>query len=171
MEEAQDYTHSLVHTGGSAVCLCVYKCFCMETTVCVYCIGICVSVPASITITEYYLGSGLDKCLGFALKLAQLTGVCAWACACACVRACVCEKEREIEAWTLHLWAGLFFKSFEFTSSLLPYCWQRCSQSWKMEFLALNSSHPGHLPVSYSVFIFWSDTLLLGCPCFWLKVK
>lgn len=48
----------------------------MGTAVCLYCIGICVSVPASTVVGEYYLGSGFDKCLGFALKWVQLTGVC-----------------------------------------------------------------------------------------------
>lgn len=78
---------------------------------------------------------------------------------------CLCVCVREKEAWTLHLWAGLFLKSFGINSSSLSYCWQSSSQSWEMDFLALNSSHQGPLPVSYSVFIFWSDTMLLVCPC------
>lgn len=123
----------------------------MGTAVCVNCIGICVSVPASTIVTEYYLGSGLDKCLGFALKQVQVTGVCA----CTCLSVCLCERERERRGHELCTWGQACFLNL---LASIPYCWQSSSQSWKIEFLALNSSHQAPLPVSYSVFIFWSDS-------------
>lgn len=62
--------------------MCALKCFCMCTAACVYCIGICVSVPTDTIVSEYWSGSGLDKVLGFGKPGSDNWSV------------CVCVRER-----------------------------------------------------------------------------